>query len=201
MFPTKTAAVRILRQPFVEEFAETLGLTFVPAGHGNFKKTIGPEDIFDYAYAIFHSPSYRERYGEFLKLDFPRLPLASDPTLFRRLSEQGKKLVALHTMREHGPDDISYDTAGNDMVERVVYVPPKSAVATKPRRRIVQPDLEGRSPKEDAGYKAGPTGRVYINSSQYFEGITPAVWGFRIGGYQVAEKWLKDPQRPEARTR
>jgi hypothetical protein len=39
---------------------------------------------------------------------------------------------------------------------------------------------------------AGPAGRVYINRNQYFEGILPVVWGFRIGGYQVCEKWLKD---------
>ncbi len=34
--------------------------------------------------------------------------------------------------------------------------------------------------------------RVYINSEQYFQGVPPEVWEFRVGGYQVCEKWLKD---------
>jgi len=37
-----------------------------------------------------------------------------------------------------------------------------------------------------------PTGRVYINKTQYFEGIEPEVWEFQIGGYQVLHKWLTD---------
>jgi predicted helicase len=60
-------------------------------GHGALKKTLGPEDVFNYAYAVFPAPSYRERCAEFLKLDFPRLPLTSDPTLFRRLCKCGSK--------------------------------------------------------------------------------------------------------------
>jgi len=36
------------------------------------------------------------------------------------------------------------------------------------------------------------TGRVYINASKYFEGITPEMWEYQIGGYQVLEKYLKD---------
>ena len=70
--------------------------------------------------------------------------------------------------------------------------PPKSAVIAEARKRSVQPDLEGNLPEPPKGYEAGPTGRVYINAKQYFDGITPVVWQFRIGGYQVAEKWLKD---------
>ena len=34
--------------------------------------------------------------------------------------------------------------------------------------------------------------RVEINKRQYFGGVAPAIWGFHIGGYRVAEKWLKD---------
>jgi hypothetical protein len=34
--------------------------------------------------------------------------------------------------------------------------------------------------------------RVYVNKTQYFEGIDPATWAFRVGGYQVLDKWLKD---------
>ena len=55
-----------------------------------------PEDIFDYAYAVFHSPGYRSRYAEFLKIDFPRLPLTGNLELFRALARLGGELVALH---------------------------------------------------------------------------------------------------------
>ena len=59
----------------------------------------GPEDVFYYAYAVFHSPTYRERYAEFLKIDFPRLPLTSDVNLFGKLVKLGAELVSLHLMK------------------------------------------------------------------------------------------------------
>ncbi|MBI3874625.1 MAG: DNA methyltransferase, partial [Verrucomicrobia bacterium] len=179
-----------LSKEFVADVETQLGLTFVPDGRGNLKKTFGPEDVFHYTYAIFHAPSYRERYVEFLKLDFPHVPLTSDPGLFRRLCERGAELVALHTMKTHGPDLVSFDVPGDNVVEQVVYVPPKAAVAGK--KSIVQPDLKGKVPAAPKSLPAGSTGRVFINAKQYFDGIPPAVWEFRIGGYQVCEKWLKD---------
>ena len=57
-----------------------------------------PEDIFHYAYAVFHSPGYRSRYAEFLKIDFPRLPLTGNLELFRALARLGGELVALHLL-------------------------------------------------------------------------------------------------------
>jgi predicted helicase len=47
---------------------------------------VDAEEIFYYAYAVFHSPTYRVRYAEFLKIDFPRLPLTSNEALFTALS-------------------------------------------------------------------------------------------------------------------
>jgi hypothetical protein len=188
-----------LAAEFVQEFAKTLGLEFLPDRRGNLKKTFGPEDIFHYAYAIFHAPSYRQRYAEFLKLDFPRLPLTQDRNLFKRLSEWGQKLVALHTMREcseFSDVDACFDVPGDNVVEQVVFVPPKAAVAGRLKAaKLRQEELSGAPPEEETerpSLPAGPTGRVYINAKQYFEGILPVVWQFRIGGYQVCEKWLKD---------
>jgi hypothetical protein len=40
--------------------------------------------------------------------------------------------------------------------------------------------------------RPGHPGRVRINAEQWFEGVTPEAWAFRVGGYQVAAKWLKD---------
>ncbi len=178
-----------LSEDFVKEFAGKLGLEFVSDGRGDLLsgKTFGPEDIFDYIYAVFHSPTYRERYAEFLKIDFPRVPLTSDADLFRDLVGLGGELVRLHLM-EHPDlareaDRISYPAPGEDEVEKghPKYFPPG----------------------EVAPGEAEPLerGRVYINGTkrkadapqaQYFEGIAPEVWEFQVGGYQVLGKWLKD---------
>lgn len=66
---------------------------------GKLGYTPTPEAIFYYIYAIFHSPTYRTRYAEFLKIDFPRVPLTSNNQLFTQLAEYGEELVALHLMK------------------------------------------------------------------------------------------------------
>ncbi|MFZ5495943.1 MAG: type ISP restriction/modification enzyme [Verrucomicrobiota bacterium] len=153
-----------LDEKFISAFTAKLKLKFVDDGLGDLRKTFGPEAVFQYAYAIFHSPSYRERYAEFLKVDFPRLQLTSDPVLFRHLCGYGKDLLDLHLLKNQGALRISYPSKGSNIVDDVSYEPPR----------------------------AGQPGRVRINVDQWFEGVTPEAWDFRIGGYQVAEKWLKD---------
>ncbi len=151
-----------LNPEFIKEFSDKLGLEFIEDGKGDLEKTFGPEDIFNYAYAVLHSPTYRTRYAEFLKIDFPRLPLTSDKGLFKVLAEKGAKLVPLHLMESPLLNNFitRYPVAGPNTVEKVSY------------------DENNQ--------------RVYINKEQYFEGIPTAVWDFHIGGYQVAQKWLKD---------
>jgi len=153
-----------LADEFIKDFSERLKLRFVPDGAGDLEKTFGPEDVFHYTYAVFHSPTYRTRYAEFLKIDFPRLPLTSDVALFRSLAALGAELVGLHLLEKVPPPIAHYPKAGSDVVEKVRYTPPEG----------------------DAG------GRVRINKTQYFDGVAPEVWKFHVGGYQVAEKWLKD---------
>lgn len=152
---------------FIDEFSEKLKFEFIPDGKGNLKKTFGPEDIFNYMYAVFHSPTYRTRYAEFLKIDFPRLPLTSDNKLFRKLCAIGEELVGLHLMDNVPVAFTNYPIAGKHEVEKPVYVEP-----TKGK------DAHG--------------GRVFINKTQYFENVPQEIWEFRIGGYQVCHKWLKD---------
>ena len=156
-----------LADEFVKQFAETVDLKFIADGRGDLKKTFGPEDVFHYAYAIFHSQSYRSRYIEFLKLDFPRVPFCYDQQLFRKLCGCGVKLVALHTLQGDFESLVDFDTPGSNIVEQIAFVPAN----------------------KEAGIRRD---RVQINSGQYFEGISHAVWQMRIGGYQVCEKWLKD---------
>ena len=151
-----------LNPVFIKEFSDKLELKFIEDGKGNLEQTFGPEDIFHYAYAIFHSPTYRTRYAEFLKIDFPRLPLTSDKGLFKALAEKGAELVALHLME---PPTLNtfvtrYPVTGSNEVDKVTY--------------------------------DEKTQWVYINKEQYFMGVPPEVWEFHIGGYQVCQKWLKD---------
>ena len=153
-----------LAPKFIAEFAAKLKLKFIPFGAGDRRKTFGPEDVLHYAYAVFHSPAYRTRYAEFLRIDFPRLPLTADAKLFRTLADHGKDLVDLHLLKTTGALKIGYPAKGDNAVMEVTYEPPKS----------------------------GQPGRVRINSEQWFEGVPPEVWAFHVGGYQVAEKWLKD---------
>jgi len=158
-----------LSPKFIAAVEERLSLEFVQEGKGDLEVCFGPEDILHYAYAVFHSPTYRERYAEFLKIDFPRLPLTSDQALFKALAEKGEELVALHLMESRKLDQLIislpiFPVPGSNEVERVRYTEPCGDVP----------------------------GRVYINKTQYFEGIEPAVWEFQVGGYQVLHKWLKD---------
>jgi predicted helicase len=151
-----------LNPEFIKAVSNKLKLNFVEDGKGNLEETFGPEDIFNYAYAVFHSPTYRSRYAEFLKIDFPRLPLTSDKGLFKALVATGAELVSLHLMEYPKLDNLitKYPIVGPSQVETVRY--------------------------DEANQ------RVYINKSQYFEGIPLEIWNFHIGGYQVCQKWLKD---------
>lgn len=159
-----------LAPEFVAEFAAKLGLTYLPDGRGDGQATFGPEDIFDYLYAVFHCPTYRSRYAEFLKIDFPRLPLTAQPHLFWTLCSLGKELVGLHLMERSSGTKPIYPVAlpNNDPAQNTVG----KVQYTEPH--------------------GSQQGRVYINSAQYFKGVPADVWAFQIGGYQVCHKWLKD---------
>jgi len=151
-----------LNLEFIKAVSEKLELKFIEVGKGDLKETFSPEDIFNYAYAVFHSPTYRSRYAEFLKIDFPRLPLTSNKELLKALAAKGADLVALHLMESPLLNNLitRYPVAGSNTVEKVSY--------------------------DDNNQ------RVYINKTQYFEGVPLGVWNFHIGGYQVCNKWLKD---------
>lgn len=121
-----------------------------------------PENILDYIYAILHSPSYRERYKEFLKIDFPRIPYPENKDAFWKLVELGRELRGLHLLTSLKVNDFvtTFPENGDNKVE-----------------------------KKFPEYKDG---NVYINSNQYFGDVPKEVWEFYVGGYQPAQKWLKD---------
>lgn len=110
-----------LAPAFIADIEARLGLTFVPDGKGDKTQTFGPEDVFDYLYAVFHSPAYRARYAEFLKIDFPRLPLTRQSDLFRDLCALGTELVALHLLEKTGPNPPAFPESGDNVIENVRY--------------------------------------------------------------------------------
>ncbi|PKK82153.1 MAG: DNA methyltransferase [candidate division Zixibacteria bacterium HGW-Zixibacteria-1] len=153
-----------LNNDFIMAFSNKINLKYIINGRPYSDCGFSPADVFNYIYAVFHSPTYRTRYAEFLKIDFPRVPLTSNKSLFRELCELGGELVGLHLMEKHGPDMARFAINDGNEVNKVRYTEPK-----------------GKQP-----------GRVWINETQYFEGVPPEVWAFHIGGYQVCQKWLKD---------
>lgn len=157
-----------LNPDFINDLETRLSISFVPDGTGDLQSSFGPEDMFRYMYAILHSPTYRVRYSEFLRTDFPRIPLVSDLLVFRSLCSLGKELLDLHLLRKDAARITSYPVKGDHLVDQVRYSEPG------------QGDDEGR---------------VWINKTQYFKGIPPEVWDFHVGGYQICEKWLKDRKR------
>lgn len=145
---------------------------------------ITPEDVFHYIYAVLHAPTYRSRYAEFLRIDFPRVPLTSDRALFRTLAAKGAALVAYHLLEAPAlaNSTVQYPVPGEDVIE-------------KGHPRYLAPG----DPDPTTGVPL-TAGRVYISRDmprrgqrgQYFAGIPPEVWDFHVGGYQVCDKWLKD---------
>lgn len=158
-----------LNEKIVKQIAEKLGLTFTNEKETT-KDTFAPIDILDYIYAVLHSPTYRETYKEFLKIDFPRAPYPKDTETFWRLVEFGGELRQLHLLE-------------SPKVEQYITTYPQGGDNTI-TRKIAKKDYELQ--------EGQPLGRVWINDTQYFDHVPAVAWEFYIGGYQPAQKWLKD---------
>lgn len=150
-------------EKIAQQIAKKLGLQFVTY-HKNKKidgKTaFSPLDVLDYVYAVLHSPTYRETYKEFLKIDFPCIPYPDDAKTFWQLVALGREIRLLHLLEGPalGKFITKYPVGGDNLVDK--------------------PEYKG--------------GKVYINKDQFFEGVPQIAWDFYIGGYQPAQKWLKD---------
>jgi predicted helicase len=119
-----------------------------------------PEEILDYIYAVLHAPKYREKYREFLKSEFPRIPYPTSRESFDALVTLGGELRSLHLMESPllASSAVRFEWDGDNVAEKITY----------------------------------SDGKVYINKTQYFDGVSPVAWEFYIGWYQPAQKWLKD---------
>jgi len=116
--------------------------------------------VFDYIYGVLHTPAYRQKYAEFLKTDFPRIPWPESPAAFWAMSDLGGELRRLHLMEAEAVGVPAYPFTGDG-----------NTVVDKPRFA---------------------DGNVWINAHQGFEGVPEVAWNLYIGGYQPAQKWLKD---------
>ena len=148
-----------LNPEIVKQIANNLGLTFTNEKETT-KDTFAPIDILDYIYAVLHSPNYREKYKEFLKIDFPRVPYPKDKDTFWQLVKLGGQIREIHLLE-------------SPTVEKYITQYPIDGdnIVTKPKYQ---------------------DGKVYINDTQYFNNVPQTAWEFYIGGYQPAQKWLKD---------
>lgn len=160
-----------LSPPFLAALAGALGRPQVaPFG---MPEDVLPEDVQAYVYGVLHAPSYRTRYVQYLKSDFPRIPLGvtahsgvavTFSTIWNDLVPLGRELMALHLIRAV-PSDLRahFPESGSGIVDFVKFEIQSGAAS----------------------------GRVRINATQYFDGIEPETWKFKVGGYQVCDKWLK----------
>ena len=159
-----------LNPKIVAAIGKGMGLNFVPEKEAGFDPSLefAPIDLLDYIYAVLHSPAYREKYKEFLKIDFPRVPYPKDASRFLDLVAQGSRLRQLHLLEAKDSEEYitTYPMDGNNTLEQAPAFMPDKA----------NPDK----------------GKVYINTTQFFDAVPLRAWEFYIGGYQPAQKWLKD---------
>jgi predicted helicase len=154
----------------INKISKQLGLTFVAEKEGFEPPGFAPIDILDYIYAVLHSPTYREKYKEFLKIDFPKIPFPKDVKTFWELVALGSQIREIHLLESATVEEFitEFNIDGD-------------CVVTKPR-------FETTPPREGCPM----SGVVYINETQYFDNVPEVAWNFYIGGYQPAQKWLKD---------
>ena len=153
-----------LNMEIVNQIAEQLGLYFSPEEFDGTTTVetnqFTPLNILDYIYAVLHSPNYREKYKEFLKIDFPRVPYPKNQKTFFDLVDLGSQLRQIHLLESEVTEKYitQYPEDGDNIVIKPTY----------------------------------KDGNVYINPTQYFANVPEVAWNFYIGGYQPAQKWLKD---------
>jgi len=159
-----------LSQKIVRGIEKSLGISFIIQEFKTNNNEFGEVDLLDYIYAVLHSPTYRENYKEFLKIDFPRVPY---PTIdsFWQLVKLGGELRQIHLLESPVVEKYitEYPVDDDNKVGKIVYEDGNVYINYE---------------------KASPSGR--LEGLQYFANVPEVAWNFYIGGYQPAQKWLKD---------
>jgi predicted helicase len=167
-----------LNSEIVNQISGKLGLTFTNEKEAT-SNTFAPIDILDYIYAVLHSPIYREKYKEFLKIDFPRIPYPENKDTFWKLVKLGGEIRQIHLLESPEVNEYitQYPIDGDNIVTKIKFEE-NYEIIDGDDTMLIEPVY--------------PMGRVYINDTQYFQMVPEVAWNFYIGGYQPAQKWLKD---------
>ncbi|EAM0139975.1 DNA methyltransferase [Campylobacter jejuni] len=130
-----------------------------------YKEKFSPQNILGYIYAVLFHKIYREKYLDFLKIDFPKIPFTKDKNTFKNLSKLGLKLVNLHLLKN---DELDFNV-GEALFKDI-----------KNKNFKIQKIKYNKDTKE-----------LFINESLYFNKVSPEIYEFKIGGYAVLDKYLK----------
>ncbi|EKT3943058.1 DNA methyltransferase, partial [Campylobacter jejuni] len=130
-----------------------------------YKEKFSPQNILGYIYAVLFHKIYREKYLDFLKIDFPKIPFTKDKNTFKNLSKLGLKLVNLHLLKN---DELDFNV-GEALFKDI-----------KNKNFKIQKIKYNKDVKE-----------LFINESLYFNKVSPEIYEFKIGGYAVLDKYLK----------
>ena len=155
----------------INTIMESINIEYMSENVGNDDNIMTPMDVFNYIYAVLHSKKYRKKYKDLLKIDFPRIPYPTNKDIFKQLAEYGSRLKLIHLLESSTSQNLitSYPVKGDNRITR----------------SIGKKDF-------DTIDKTNAIGRVWINNNQFFDNISVTAWDFYIGGYQPAQKWLKD---------
>jgi len=136
----------------------------------HYSEVISPEDVFYYVYAILNSPGFQSDFEDLLHDDFPRIPFPSDYDSFLNMRILGERIVSLHLIEASdllglANMSVNFPVSGSNSIERQYPI------------------------------FNSTENRVYINSTQYFEGVSQEMWNYGVGSYKPLEKWLDDRKR------
>lgn len=171
---------------FIRALREAMSLAEFDWHHEKQGATPNADKVFHYIYAILHSPSYRQRYAPFLKIDFPRVPIAGSRDVFDALVALGRQLVQWHLLEHPTAAAITATTQPH-----AVRLP----VWFGNDRRLARVAEKSRGLNDIEATEDGPSGKVAINATSGFSGVLQSVWEHNIGGYQVLHKWLDDRRK------
>ncbi|WP_432631516.1 type ISP restriction/modification enzyme [Brachyspira sp.] len=125
---------------------------------------IKPEKILGYIYAVLFHKEYRKKYFDFLKIDFPKIPFVESKEDFLKFAKLGEELYNLHL--------------GNSKIQK----------------EVGEPMFEDNKNKNETISKINYNEnekKLFVNESLYFKNVDKEVWEYKIGGYQVLDKYLK----------
>ncbi len=151
-----------LKNKAIESRKYNFKSNFLNSIDSHLSRGVDPEDLFYYIYSILNSNQYRKRYSEFIAIDFPKIPFTSDYDLFSKISKKGRVLATTQLMKN---------------------TEPLSQVTLKGEGNNVVGVMSEKSHKGN---------RLYINETQYFDGVGKNLYNYHIGSYRICHKWLKD---------